>query len=123
MYNALPLHRRQARRSRQESITNVTPPPPLYYHAILCTVHCLSIATKREGQASSNTAPTVPMVAVLTTRRVLILSAERLTPVAEAWGHPLNSRAVLGASGGLSVSPVAMAWAGASVVCTLEDGR
>ena len=63
------------------------------------------------------------MLAVLTTRRVLVLAAARLKPVAEAWGHPRNSRSALGASGGLSVSAVSVAWAGSSVVCTLEDGR
>ena len=60
---------------------------------------------------------------MLTTRRVLMLAAARLTPVAEAWGHPRNSRSALGASGGLSVSAVSVAWAGSSAVCTLEDGR
>ncbi|CAM9250646.1 unnamed protein product [Scytosiphon promiscuus] len=65
----------------------------------------------------------VPMLAVLTTRRVLMLSASRLSPVAQAWGHPPNSRSALGASGGLSVSAISVAWAGSSVVCTLEDGR
>ena len=77
-------------------------------------------SSTRDGAAQ----PSVePMLAVLTTRRVLVLAAARLKPVAEAWGHPRNSRSALGASGGLSVSAVSVAWAGSSVVCTLEDGR
>ncbi|CAM9374312.1 unnamed protein product, partial [Ectocarpus sp. 12 AP-2014] len=82
---------------------------------------------RRGGQETTTTSsappPAAPMLAVLTTRRVLMLSAARLTTVAEAWGHPPNSRSALGASGGLSVSAVSVAWAGSSVVCTLEDGR
>ncbi|CAN0340522.1 unnamed protein product, partial [Ectocarpus fasciculatus] len=77
----------------------------------------------RGGQETTTTPPAAPMLAVLTTRRVLMLSAARLTTIAEAWGHPPNSRSALGASGGLSVSAVSVAWAGSSVVCTLEDGR
>lgn len=78
---------------------------------------------KGHGGGGNAPAAAVPMLAVLTTRRVVMLSAPRLTPIAEAWGHPRNSRFVLGDFGGLSVSPVAIAWAGSSVVCTLEDGR
>lgn len=76
--------------------------------------------TQRGVQAGS---AAVPMVAVLTTRRVLMLSAARLTPLAEAWGHPPNSRAALNTSGGLSVAVVSISWAGSSVLCALEDGR
>ncbi|CAM9458952.1 unnamed protein product, partial [Pylaiella littoralis] len=94
----------------------------------LTTVAELATWGYRRSTQTSNTttttpSPAVPMVAVLTTRRVLIMSAARLMPVAEAWGHPPSSRSALGASGGLSVSAVSLAWAGCSVVCTLEDGR
>lgn len=95
------------------------PPPRLRW--MLISLDDVTSDIHQRGAGAGSAA--APMVAVLTTRRVLMLSATRLTPVALAWGHPPDSAAVLDASGGLSVSAVSIAWAGSSVVCALEDGR